>query len=193
MGSMKLLNWSTREIALVSILSAVWITSQIYLGPIVGQITGMHGMVNRLVGWFLLLVVAELTGKFGRASLMAVIASLVTRTIRRSSLEGLIVGAGYVLGGLTFDLLFFVPIRRKPKGKTRTVYLLVMAIVSGVIASVPYLLYKLYFLGLYGFIAWIPVNAFRIVKEVLLSFLGVFIGLPILPQIKFWSHGEKQN
>jgi len=47
---------NTREIALVSIFSAVWVVSQIYLGPVIGQLTTLHGLVQRFMGWFLMLI-----------------------------------------------------------------------------------------------------------------------------------------
>jgi len=134
-----------------------------------------------------MLILAELTGKFGRVSIMAAIASLATRMIRASTLEGIVVGFGYILGGLAFDLLFFIPFANNFLGKTQIVYPLTVSLVSGIVASIPYLLFKLSFLGLYGFMAWIPINAYRIVKEVILSVLGVSIGLPALPRIKVWS------
>ena len=66
--------------------------------------------------------------------------------------------------------------------------MLIVSFVSGSVAFVPYLLWKFYFLGVYGFIAWIPINAYRMVKDVILSFLGVFTGLIVLPQIKILEH-----
>ena len=47
---------NTREIALVSIFSAVWVVSQIYLGPVIGQLTTLHGLVQRFMGRFLMLI-----------------------------------------------------------------------------------------------------------------------------------------
>lgn len=185
-------NWldlSTKEIALISVLSAVWIGSQFYLGPIIGQMTQMHGMVNRLVGWLLMLVLAEQTGKFGRVSTMAAIASLVTRIVgsqRTSPLETFFVGLGYALGGLTFDLLFFFPFTNSFQGRMRNSYLLAIAVFSGTIAAVPYLLSKVYFLGVYGFTLWFPLNSYRVAKDIILSVLGVSIGLSTLPRLNIW-------
>lgn len=175
---------NTKEIALVSVFSSIWIVSQIYLGPIIGQITKQHGVVQRVVGWLLMLILAELTGKFGRVSIMATVAALVTRLIRPGPLYALFVGAGYALGGITFDLLFFMPLAHNFSGKTRYAYLLTIAVLSGVVAFIPYLLYKLYFLGIYAFIVWIPVYAYGMVRGVLLSVLGTLAGLSITPQIK---------
>ncbi len=186
--SRKLLNFSTNEIALVSVFSAVWIVSQIYLGPVIGQITHVHGVINRLVGWLLMLILAELTQKFGRVSIMAAIAALVTRIIRRSaSLYALTIGMGYALAGLTFDILFFLLLTKNLEGRFRNASLLGCSIVSGLLALVPYLIFKFSVLGLYGFVALSPVYAYSLAKGTLLSFLGTFIGLPFLPRVETWK------
>lgn len=97
----------TRELALISVFSSLWILAQIYLGQVIGAMTQIHGLVNRLVGWMLMFLLAELTARFGRVSIMASVAALATRIIRRStSLYALSVGLGYALAGLTFDSLY---------------------------------------------------------------------------------------
>jgi hypothetical protein len=189
----KTLKLTTKEVALISVLSSVWIVSQIYLGPIVGRITTMHGMVNRTVGWFLMLLIAELTGKFGRVTIMAGISAAVTRVIRQSALLGMVVGSGYVVGGLVFDILFFIPFFKNLHRKTRYFYLLIIAILSGILTNFPYFLYKIYFLTLGGFILWLPIYSISFFRNVFLSVLGVFLGFPILPRINFWSLKSKKT
>jgi len=137
-----------------------------------------------------MLVLAELTGKFGRVSIMAAVAALATRMVRPSaSLYIWMVGLGYALGGLTFDLLFFIPFISGFEGWTRKVYLLIISLVSGALALVPYLFFKLFAFdwNLIAFIASDPTYPLDAVKSVLLSFLGTLTGLPILPRIKAWS------
>lgn len=185
---MVFLNLETKEIALISTFSSIWILAQIYLGPIIGAITQIHGIINRLVGWMLMLLLAELTDKFGRVSVMASVAALATRIIRRSaSLYALTVGLGYALAGLTFDALFFLPLIKNLKGKSRKMYILGVSIVSGVVALVPYLVFKYSVLGLYGFLTSSPIYIYSLVKGTILSFIGVLIGLPLLPRIKTWK------
>ena len=76
----------------------------------------------------MMLVLAELTGKFGRVSTMASIVAIITRVIRRSaSLYVFVVGLGYALGGLTFDILFFLPVTNNLEGKKRKIYLLIIS------------------------------------------------------------------
>lgn len=182
------LNFNTKEIALISVLSSLWIVSQIYLGPIISQTIHVHGVTQRFVGWLLMLVLAELTGKFGRVSIMAAVAAFATRMVRRSaSLYIWMVGLGYALGGLMFDLLFFMPFTSKFEGRTRKAYLLIISLVSGALALVPYLFFKLYSLGPYPFIVWIPTYAPTAVGDVVLNVLGTLTGLSILPRIKAWS------
>jgi len=186
--SRKWLNLSTKEIALVSILSSVWIASQIYLGPVISQITQVHGVIQHLVGWLLMLILAELTGKFGRVSIMAAVAALATRVIRRSALLYIwVIGLGYALGGLVFDLLFFMPFANNLRGKNRNAYLLTISVLSGAVVLIPYLFFQLYTLGIYTFIAFTPQYAYSLIKDTVLSFLGTLIGLSISPQIKAWS------
>jgi hypothetical protein len=135
-----------------------------------------------------MLLLAELTGKFGRVSIMAAVAAAATRTVRRSaSLYVWVLGLGYFLGGLTFDLLFFMPIANNFEGKTRKAYLLTISILSGLVVLIPYLFFKLYTLGIYAFIAFIPKYAYSTVKGSILSFLGTFIGLSVLSKIKPWT------
>jgi len=184
----KLLNLNTKEIALVSVFSAVWVTAQIYLGPTISQVTHVHGVAQRLVGWLLMLILAELTGKFGRVSIMATVAALATRIIRRSALLYIwMVALGYALGGLTFDLLFFIRRPNNPERKTRKSYLLTISFISGVVAIVPYVLFKLSTLLLPAFVIWIPEYFPKAVISIVLSVLGTLTGLSISPQIKPWS------
>lgn len=183
----KLLNLNTKEIALVSVFSAVWVTAQIYLGPTIGQVTNVHGVAQRLVGWLLMLILAELTGKFGRVSIMAAVAALATRVIRRSaSLYIWMVGLGYALGGLSFDLLFFISGANNPERKNRKISLLTISLISGVVALVPYVLFKLFTLLLPAFVVWIPTYFPKAVILVVLNVLGTLTGFSIFPQIKPW-------
>lgn len=84
--------------ALISVFAALWIASQITLGPVIGSISlglvSLHGTVNRVAGWMMMLVLADVTGRFGRVTLRASVASLATRVIRLSALTGIIVGIG---------------------------------------------------------------------------------------------------
>lgn len=179
------LTFNTKEIALIAVLSAIWITSEIYLGYYIGEITHVYGITERLVGWFLMLVLAKMSDKFGRVTTMAIISATATR-VADYSYVGLVVGLGYVLGGLIFDLLFFIPYANKIEGKNRNVWILTISVISGIAALIPYLFLQLSILGIYGFIAFSPLYAYSLVKGTVLSFLGTFIGLPFLSQIKAW-------
>ena len=182
------LKLSAKDSALISVFSAVWIVSQIYLGPWIGQITRQHGVINRLVGWLLMVVLAELTGRFGRISFMSTIAALATRIVRRStSLYALTVGLGYALGGLVFDVLYFLPFSSSLKGRSRKIYILVCSVLSGIVASVPYLIFKFYMLGPYGFLALSPIYMYSLLKGTLLSFFGSLIGISFIPKIEVWK------
>lgn len=182
------INLNTKEIALISVFSSVWVVSQIYLGPVIGQLTQVHGVINRLVGWLLMLVLAELTGKFGSVSIMATVAALATRIIRRStSLYALTIGLGYALAGLIFDILFSLSLSNNLAGRGRKAYLLGCSVVSGVVALTPYLIFQFSVLGLHGFLVLSPRYTYSLVKGVLLSFLGTFTGLFVLPRLEIWK------
>jgi hypothetical protein len=179
---------TTKNLALISIFSAVWIVSQIYMGPIIGKITRQHGVINRLIGWLLMLVLAELTGRFGNVTVMSAVAASATRIIRQSpSPYALSVGLGYALGGLVFDLLYFLPITERMKGRSRKIFILGSSVLSGVIASVPYLLFKLCMLGLYGFLALSTWYAYSVAKGTALSLFGTLIGLSFASKLKPWK------
>jgi len=172
----------SRDLALVIVFSSLWIVTQIYFGPLVGTLTGQHGVIQRFLGWLLMLVMARLTGRFGRVTLMAAITSLATRMIRPGQLYALFVGLGYALGGLTFDLLYFLP-RRRILGYRRS-YITVVSLISGIVANIPYMLYRLAFLGFYGFLVWLPFYLPDFVMSVILSVTGALTGLLVSSRIE---------
>ena len=187
------LRFNTKELAMTSILSSLWIVSEVYLGPVISQITNVHGVIQRTVGWLLMLLLAALTGRFGRVTAMAAMASAATRILRPGRLYALFVGFGYALGGLTFDLLYFLPVAKNFEGRARKAYLLGISTISGTVAIVPYLLFNFSVLGVYGFVLWIPLYTYDVVKGVALSISGTLIGLSILPKIEVWSLKVNQN
>ncbi len=184
----KSLGLTTKEIALISLFSAIWVVSQMSLGALIGQITHVHGVINRVVGWLLMFLMVELTDRFGRVTLMATIAALVTRALRHSgTLYALSLGLGYALAGLIFDALIFMKPMRGFRGERRNAYLLLISLVSGVVALLPYIALKFYTLGLYGFLIFIPKLAYSLAKGTILSLLGTIIGLSVIPKISEWK------
>jgi hypothetical protein len=159
---------------------------QIYLGPMIGQLIQIHGVIQRMFGWFLMLILAKLTGRFGRVTTMSVIASLATRIIRPGPIYSLFVGFGYAIGGFTFDLLYSFSFDFF-QNRSWKIYLLGISIFSGIIAFIPYLLFKFFALGFYGFTIWIPFYSISMLRSLILNVLGTSIGISILPQIKVWS------
>lgn len=179
---------NTREITLIATFSAIWISSQVTLGPVLGTLSlgpfSMHGAVNRIVGWSLMVILAELTSAFGRVSAMAGIAALVTRVIRASPLEAVAVGAGYVVGGLVFDSIYHTPVLASLRRKYSSRYAVAASIISGTTAIIPYLLLRLSVLGSSAFLSLIPLYAYSTAKGTFLSFLGALVGLTLLPQLR---------
>jgi hypothetical protein len=182
-----------RDIALISMFSAMWVASQLYLGPMIGQLTTVHGVVQRFMGWFLLLIVAEVTGRFGRASLLATIAAFATRIIRRSaSLYIWVVAVGYAFGGVVFDALFFLPVMRRFQGAHRNGYLIAASLTSGILATVPYILYKLMTLGLIPFIVWLPIYLPKASIDVGLNVAGTIVAFLVAPHIRIFSTAYRE-
>ncbi len=172
----------TKDIALISIFSAMWVVLQSYFGPIVGHLSigfiSFHGSVNRLAGWLLMTVLTEQVTGFGRITLMATVAATITRILRANILEGVIVGLGYVVGGFTFDAL----VNLKPSMRVRKYFMI--ALISGFMASTPYLTTKIYFLGFPGFMVASPMYIFSTVKGMLFSLLGTSLGVSINETMK---------
>ena len=178
---------TTRETALIAIFSAIWIASEIVLGPVVGRFSlgpiSLHGVVNRVVGWMLMLIMAETCQKFGRVTLMSLVAVLGTRMIRLSLLEGIAVGAGYILGGLAFDAMFFTcakGLRERP----RVLLILSSSAVSGILASLPYVVLQLLVTSPEAFLALTPLYLTSTLKGTLFSVAGTSLGLSISSRIK---------
>lgn len=168
--------------------AALWVAAQTALGPLLGQLTPIHGIMQRFVGWLLMVLLAEIVQRCGRVSLMATIAALVTRIIRQSgALYIWVMGVGYALGGIVFDLLFFLPRTRTLTGRRRMGYLLVISGVSGILAIVPYLLFKLVTMTVPAFLVWVPLYLPTAVSNVVLNVLGTAIGLSLLPLITPWA------
>gem|GEM_PF-1132639 len=180
-----MLKVSRRELTLVAVFAALWISLQINFGPIIGRLSigpiSMHGAINHLIGWLLMTILAALTGKFGRVTLLALTAAIGTRVIRAQAIEGVLVGVGIALAGIIFDALYFSPIfKHNPK----KVYLLVAAGGTGVITLVPWLIFRFYILGPAAFIVLLPNYMFIIARNIFLSTFGTYIAIQILPKVK---------
>lgn len=173
--------FSTKDIALVAVFSAIWIVSQTYLGPTISLVTGIHGVIQRFLGWLLMLVLARISGRFGRVTIMATVSSFATRISRSIQIYAPFVGLGYAVGGLVFDLLYFLPKSQKGISKKYTIF---VSLVSGVVASIPYMLFRFFILGFYGFLIWFPTYAPDMVKSIGLGILGALTGLSVLPLIE---------
>ena len=167
----------TKELTLITMFSALWIALELSLGQIIGRISlgpiSFHGVVNRMVGWFLMTILAELISGFGKITLMATIASITTRIQRINTLEGLIVASGYILAGFIFDIL--VNIKRN-KGSR---YYNIIGIITGFIAIIPYWISRIYILGFVGFVISFPVYVYSAIKGLSFSVIGVNVGIAL--------------
>lgn len=176
----------TKELALIVVLASFWITAQVVFGQVVGRFSfgpiRMHGAVNHIVGWFLMTIMAEITRRFGRVSYMTVIAALGTRVIRASTIEGMLVGLGYIIAGFLFDLLYFsLPLKNTQRKK---LLVLLITIPTSIITLVPFLVFRYYILGPVAFLVLIPSYSFSMIRNIVLSTAGVLLAFSILPRIK---------
>ena len=171
----------SKALAVATVFASLWIAVELTLGPLVGRLSlgpfSLHGAVNRVLGWFLMSVMTWFTGGFGSITLMAGAAALGTRMFRPLSLESIVVGIGYVLGGFVFDILCSVVLRRG--SSTSMLYGMGVAVASAVTASTPYLIWNLTTVGTQAFALLLPVYALGVVKEVILSSIGTMLGLKV--------------
>jgi hypothetical protein len=96
-------------------------------------------------------------------------------------------GVGYAFGGLTFDLLFFLPLAWRLTGRHRHGYLLLISGLSGTGAVVPYPLFKLVTMTSTAFLVWLPLYLPTAVTNVALNVLGTALGLSLLPLVLPWT------
>jgi hypothetical protein len=143
------------------------------------------------MGGLLMPILAELTNRFGRVSLMATIAALTTRIIRRSvALYVWVVGLGYAVGGVTYDILFSLIIKRVQQVRLRYVYLILISLLSGILTTVPYIIYKLTSLGSLTFSLWFPLYLPKAIVDIGLNVLGTTTAILIIPKIKIVLHNQ---
>ena len=179
---------TTKEIAVISVFASLWIASQIVLGPIIHSVTRVSGVINRVFGWSLMLILARLSRKVGRVSLMSSIAALATRIIRRAA-YGMVMFLGYSLGGIVFDLLYFFS--ADISGRKEEKRVMVISMLSGAVVLVPYMVFKFWILGPRVFVGFLPYYAYSTLKGTVLSFAGSLLGLFILPRIEGVWLGER--
>lgn len=176
----------TKEFTLMVTLASLWIAAEVTLGPVIGRVSlgplSMHGAIQHVVGWLLMVVVAELTNRFGRVTFMTAIAAVGTRAIRISLIEGMLVGLGYVIAGFLFDLLYFI-LSLKSVQKNRLPILLI-TVPTSIITLLPYLAFRYYLLGPIAFLVLIPSYIFSMAKNVVFSIFGVLLALSILPRVE---------
>ncbi len=170
-----------KSLAMAAMFSSLWIAGQLAFGPVVGQINlgplSLHGVIERVLGWFLMATMTWLTTGFGRITLMASVAAIGTRLFRPPSFESITVGAGYALGGLIFDLLYFRIGAQRPKNRLASRFWIVPF--SAITASAPYLLWKVSALGLPAFLLLSPVYVVYVAKGLIFSSIGGAFGLGI--------------
>lgn len=168
----------TKDLVLSALFASFWASSQYLLGPYLGRISigpiSLHGSANRIAGWFSMTVLSSITEGFGPTTLMSAVAAIATRPLRVQQLEGIIVGLGYFVGGLTYDVLKNALLQGRDAGTRGHLFL---SLASALAASAPYLLYNLYFLGPLGFTVFAPAYSISVARTTLLSIFGTSLGI----------------
>jgi len=120
----------TVDIALISVLSAMWIVLHIYFGPIGFQM--FHLPIFCDVSAFVTLIIAIwIIGKFGGASAIGIIGSLIVMGIRAKPFQ-----LGFLASAIIFDILCLI-IQHKPlKGIGNVLGLSVITVTSAYIAGI---------------------------------------------------------
>jgi len=120
----------TVDIALISVLSAMWIVLHIYFGPIGFQM--FHLPIFCDISAFVTLIIAIwIIGKFGGASTIGIIGSLIVMGIRAKPFQ-----LGFLASAIIFDILCLI-IQHKPlKGIGNVLGLSVITVTSAYIAGI---------------------------------------------------------
>ncbi len=90
------------NIALISIFSALWVVLNLTVAPISFRLTGLP-VIHSVIIFLILLLVTWATNQFGAASLVGIIGSVIVLLA-----GGPIPVLGFILGAITFDLIFLI-------------------------------------------------------------------------------------
>ena len=90
------------DIALVAILSALWIVLSLVLGPLSFQLTGLP-ILHDFGVFFTLLVTAWITGRFGASTLVGIIGTLIAIPLGAPLLI-----IGFIASAIIFDVLLIM-------------------------------------------------------------------------------------
>jgi len=119
----------TVDIALVSVFSAMWIVLHLYFGPLGFQM--LHLPIFCDISAYLTLIIAVwIIGKFGGASIIGIIGSLIVMGLRSAPFQ-----LGFLASAIIFDVLCLA-IKHKPlRGMANMVGLSIITIISAYIAG----------------------------------------------------------
>ena len=120
----------TVDVALIGVFSAMWIILHLYFGPLGFQL--LHLPIFCDISAFLTLIIAVwIIGKFGGASTIGIIGSLIVLGIRSAPFQ-----IGFLVSAIIFDVLCLA-IRHKPlKGTINVLALSLFTIISAYIAGI---------------------------------------------------------
>lgn len=92
---------STVDLALVSVFCALWVVLNITLGPLSFRLLGLP-ILHDFAVFFTLLLVTWVTGKFGAASLVGIIGSIIALPLLQGNPPVMI---GFAVSAVLFDVL----------------------------------------------------------------------------------------
>lgn len=123
-------HFKTIDIALVAILSALWIVMNLTLGPLSFQLTGLP-ILHDFGIFFTLLLTAWITGRFGTSIMVGIIGTLIA-----IPLGAPILILGFIGSAIVFDLLLLLNHHRIRTSRGSLVIAVIATIISAYVGGV---------------------------------------------------------
>ncbi len=95
-------HFTTVDIALASVFCALWVVLNLTVAPISFRLLGLP-IVHDLITFFIFLIVAWATGKFGTTSFVGIVGA----TIVSAYFAGVLIGVLFMSGSLNWALTFW--------------------------------------------------------------------------------------
>jgi hypothetical protein len=131
--------FTTRDIVLVGVFSAVWVVLSVFVAPIGFMLTGLP-LVHDFSVFFTLMIVAWITGRFGASSMTGIIGAILAMLI-----SGMALMIAFLPVAIIFDLVL---IANHHKIRVSAYSLAVTAIATVLSAYVAGVVIGLFFMGM---------------------------------------------
>ena len=117
--------FTTRDIALTGVFSAIWVILNLTLGPLSFMLTHLP-VIHDMGVFFTLLIVAWITGRFGTSSIAGIVGSILAMLI-----SGMALMVGFLPAAIVFDLVLIANHHRIDVSK----YSLIVAAAATILAA----------------------------------------------------------